>query len=33
MSAHDVIDLAAKAAGRPTFDPVEHGGIGVSHQG
>jgi len=33
LSAHDVIDLAADAAGRPFFDGIEHGGIGVSHQG
>ena len=31
LSADEVIDLAADAAGGPTFDGIERGGIGVSH--
>ena len=33
MSAPEVIDLAATAAGRPDFEPIEHGAPGVSHHG
>jgi len=33
MTAQEVIDLAAAAAGPPDLEPNEHAGFGVSHQG